>query len=136
MGRPSKRTPELVAEICERLSKGEPMAAICRDEHMPDPSTVWDWAQADENVSQAIAHARDRGYDAIAEECLRIADEPPPVNGQGTTDSGHVAWAKHRTETRLKLLAKWNPKKYGDKIDVTGQVGVNVNVVNFGDAGG
>lgn len=103
---------------------------------MPGLRTVYDWMEGDENLTARFARAREEGHDAIAEECLRIADEPPPVNGQGTTDSGHVAWAKHRTETRLKLLAKWNPKKYGDKVDVTGQIGVNVNVVNFGDSGG
>jgi hypothetical protein len=27
---------------------------------------------------------------------------------------------KLRIETRLKLLAKWNPKKYGDKVQVGG----------------
>jgi hypothetical protein len=25
---------------------------------------------------------------------------------------------KLRIETRLKLLAKWNPKKYGDRLDI------------------
>jgi hypothetical protein len=30
---------------------------------------------------------------------------------------------KLRIETRLKLLAKWNPKKYGDKLAHTGASG-------------
>lgn len=31
-------------------------------------------------------------------------------------DPASVAWAKSRAEQRLKLLAKWDPKRYGDKI--------------------
>ena len=30
---------------------------------------------------------------------------------------------KLRIDTRLKLLAKWNPKKYGDKLAHTGPEG-------------
>ena len=31
-------------------------------------------------------------------------------------DNAHVAWLRNRAEYRLKLLAKWNPKKYGDRM--------------------
>lgn len=82
---------------------------------MPDRTTVWDWTQANKELSQRIAHARDVGFDAIAEECLGIADEPMPTTQFGTTDGGAVQHAKLKIETRLKLLAKWDPKRYGDK---------------------
>jgi hypothetical protein len=32
----------------------------------------------------------------------------------------HVQRSKLRIETRLKLLAKWNPKKYGERVAVAG----------------
>jgi hypothetical protein len=35
-------------------------------------------------------------------------------------DSAHVAWLKNRAEQRMKLLAKWNPKKYGDRLALAG----------------
>lgn len=108
MSRPSKVTPALMDEICDRLSKGEPMAQICRDDHMPDRATVWRWAEADDAFSQRIAHAREAGFDAIADDCLRIADD----------EEGDPQRDKLRVDTRLKLLAKWSPKKYGDKVDV------------------
>ena len=31
--------------------------------------------------------------------------------------------------TRLKLLAKWNPKKYGDRVDLGHEGGITLNVV-------
>jgi len=122
IGRPSKYTPELAKEICERLSDGEPLRQICRDEHMPAWQKIYEWMVRDENLSGAIARARDQGYDAIAEDLLQIADTPimgetetSSANGLTITRQDMLGHRKLRIETRLKLLAKWNPKKYGDR---------------------
>jgi hypothetical protein len=119
MGRPSKYTKAIIEEVCERLSKGEPLAAICRDEHMPDQSTIWDWSKEREDVSQAIARAREAGEEFMLAECLEISDSPTERTAFGSIDGGHIQEKKLRIDTRLKLLAKWNPKKWGDKVDVT-----------------
>jgi len=120
MGRISTYTPEVAAEICERLSTGEPLAQICRDENMPAYRTVSDWRAAHPDFAAEFAHARDEGFDQIAMDVLHIADD----NSQDTrfvedkgevTDSDNVQRAKLRIETRLKLLAKWDPRRYGDK---------------------
>lgn len=127
IGRPSKYTPELAAEICERLSNGEPLRQICRDEHMPAWQKIYEWMERDETLSGAIARAREQGYEAIAEEALIIADTPrwgqkQVMSDQGTTTTVEdmVAHRKLQIETRLKLLAKWNPKKYGDRVQLAG----------------
>lgn len=135
MGRPSKCTPEIVATICRRLSVGEPLAVICRDEGMPNPGTVRDWMAAREDVTRAIAGAREDGEDFLAAECLAIADTPQEgvettINEDGTSEKrgdmlGH---RKLRIETRLKLLAKWNPKKWGEKVDHHHGGAVNIMV--------
>ena len=110
------------------MSNGEPLAAICRsDEKFPHPSIWLDWIRADEDLAIAYAHARDVGADAIAEEALAIIDaEPERVielddegkQSRSRIDSAAVTWARNRADMRLKLLAKWNPKKYGEKQDV------------------
>ena len=122
IGRPSKYTPELSSEICERLSNGEPLRQICRDEHMPAWTAIYAWAAADKDLSERIAHARDQGYDAIAEDLLQIADTPlmgeeetSSNNGLTITRKDMLGHRKLQIETRLKLLAKWNPKKYGER---------------------
>lgn len=127
-GRPSKYTPELVDEICLRLSSAEPLAVICRDAHMPSPSTVWQWMKDDAAISEAIARARIEGEEALGAQCLEIADMPPPLTAAGGIDSAGVQHAKLRIETRLKLLAKWNPKKWGDKVtqEISGPDGAPV----------
>lgn len=129
MGQKGKYTEALAAEICERMSNGEPLRAICRDEHMPSWGAVYAWMVEREEFAQRIARARELGADAIAEEALRIADTP--LEGVETEEDadGKVKSTKrgdmlgHRKlqiETRLKLLAKWSPKKYGDRTVVAG----------------
>lgn len=123
-GRPSKFTPEVAQEICERLSKGEPLAQICRDEHMPATRTVATWRENDEEFSASIARAREDGFDAIAQECLDIADDAKSdtVNTEHgeRANTEWISRSKLRVETRLKLLAKWDPKRYGEKLAIGG----------------
>lgn len=125
-GHPSKFTNELATEICARLSMGEPLAAICRDEHMPTDRTVRTWQNEREEFASAIARAREDGFDQIAAGCLDIADSDPERTPSGTVDAGAVQHAKLRIETRLKLLAKWDPKRYGERMNLehSGKVGL------------
>lgn len=120
MGRPSLYKPETVEAICARLSEGEPLAQICRDEQMPSYSAVWDWMNVHPSVKEAIARAREHGEDVIAADCLKIADDGSndtyvDENGFRRTDHDVVTRSRLRVDTRLKLLAKWNPKKWADR---------------------
>jgi hypothetical protein len=119
IGRPSKYTPELAAEICQRLSNGEPLRQICRDDHMPAWTAVYSWMSRDATLSERIAQARE----AMAEKAYaEMYDEPERMltEGGGRIDPGYVQLVKARAEITLKLLAKWNPKRYGDRIAVAG----------------
>jgi len=130
LGRPSKYSPELAAEIAQRLSTGEPLRKICRDEHMPHWTVMYDWLAKDKDLSLQVARAREAGYEALAEEALEIADERPEVNelidkktGEVLSidlSSAYISWQKNRIETRLKLLACWSPAKYGNRTVVAG----------------
>jgi hypothetical protein len=130
-GRPSKYDPEIARIICEQLSEGVPLRQICRDnEGFPAWRTVYDWMGRDEELSASIARARDIGYDALAEECLLIADTPQFGQKQVMTDEGTattiedmLGHRKLQIETRLKLLAKFHPTKYGDRVAIEGVEG-------------
>lgn len=127
-GRPTRRTPEVVQRIIEGLTAGTPLTVLCKADDMPGVRTVYDWMDADEQLSADIARARDMGWDAIAVEAMQIMDAPPErvvteVGDERTEsriDSAAVQWAFRRAELRLKLLAKWDPKRYGDRLALAG----------------
>lgn len=123
IGRPTIRTPEVEQRIVEGLAKGTPLTVICRADDMPAWQTVYDWMAKDSELSVAIARAREVGADVIAWEALRIADTPEEgIETTETPDGPRVKRGDmlgHRrlqVETRLKLLAKWDPKRYGERI--------------------
>lgn len=126
-GRPSKFTQELAARICERLSAGETLRAVCRDEEMPTHSAVLGWAAKDDGFSDQYARAREAGYLQMAEELLEIADDGTNdyverVRENGTKhvvfDGEHVQRSRLRLDTRKWLLSKALPKIYGDKLEI------------------
>ena len=140
-GRPSKHTPELAAEICDRISRGEPLLQICKDDRMPERRTVYDWLERVDGLSAQFAHAREVGCDAMAEEALNIANTPhmgrKKVYSSGAeegedsvtvTEEDMLGHRKLQIETRLKLLACWNPKKYGTKVQMGGDPGNPIKI--------
>jgi hypothetical protein len=137
-GRPTIRTPEIVEDVIARVSRGEPLASVCRTEGYPAAVTWYDWMKADADLSERFARAREAGFDAIARDALDIADDEPGTTPQGTVDGAEVMHRKLRIETRLKLLAKWDPKRYGDKLELAGdaKAPLTVHVVKLTDAGG
>lgn len=140
-GRPTKFSAAVLGKICSKLENGTPMAVICRDETMPAVRTVGDWQARDKAVSASIARAREVGFDALAAECLEIADTPLPgvteVTKEWGTEIRHEDMLGHRKlqiETRLKLLSKWDPKRYGEKVDLELTGDAVVKVIIGGDA--
>ncbi|HEU4982041.1 MAG TPA: hypothetical protein VFT88_05110 [Acidobacteriaceae bacterium] len=109
MAYPSKLTKAVIERICARLATGEPLTQICRGRAMPTPRSVRTWMREHEWVALAIAHAREIGFDAIAEDCIEIADAKRRTKADPQRD-------KLRVWTRLQLLAKWDPKRYGEKV--------------------
>ena len=132
-GRPSKYTTEIAQEMCKMLADGIPLREICRHEGFPEWRTVYDWMYRDDalgekgvGLSAAIARAREVGQDAIAEQIwIEVNQEPERIltEGGGKIDPGYVQWQRVKAEIGLKLLAKWNPKRYGDKVQLGGDPG-------------
>lgn len=104
---------------------------------MPALRTFYGWMERDAELSARFARAREAGFDVIAASTLEIADQPPPTTAFGNIDGGAVQHAKLRIETRLKLLAKWDPKRYGDRVELAGDANapLTVQVVRLGGDG-
>lgn len=118
---PSTYDREKAIAVCERLIE-EPhlgLAAILREAEIPR-STWCDWRKAHSELDQAYKEAKEVGFDNLAQQCLQIAEDKG--NDFIQTEKGavfnaeHVQRSKLKIETRLKLLAKWFPERYGDKI--------------------
>ena len=125
MAMPTKRSPKLEKEILDRLSAGEPLAKICREEGKPHVSTWADWCKQDEALGIAHTRARDDGFDAIAADILDIADDK----------NEDPQSRKVRIDARLKLLAKWDPKRYGELIKHGNADGSNIDLAAALNAG-
>jgi hypothetical protein len=123
-GRPSKFVPEVVDRILTGLAQGTPLTIICEPEDMPNRDCVYEWMKEDEEFYRQIARAREAGFDRIALDAMAIADsselDTVAFERAGQTveipDKEWILRTKLRVETRLKLLAKWDPKRYGDRI--------------------
>jgi hypothetical protein len=110
-----------VKAICAALGEGKPLAHICREAGMPGLRTVYDWMDADPEIAARIARAREDGEDMLAADCLTIADDM----------LDHPTSRKVRVWARLELLKRWNPKKYGDRVQHADAEGNKLEVPQF-----
>jgi hypothetical protein len=146
VGRPSIYSQELVDEICRRLSLGEGLASICRDEGMPAQSQIYVWLNRHPDFQEAYVRAREEQAETHADQIVAIADETPetvPVYDKDGNqidiklDSAYIAWQKQRIDARKWNAAKQRPKKYGDRVthggDDESPVVVEHNLNVFGD---
>ena len=104
---------------------------------MPSYRTLYRWMSQDNKESKDFLSrftytSRFLGARAIAEECLEIIDTLPTVIGEGENaryDNAIVNYNKARADVRLRLLAKWFPQEYSEKligIETKGDINVQV----------
>lgn len=120
-------TQELADEICERIGCGETLNDILRSKgNVPTRMTVHRWLDKYPEFAIAYKAARDKGFDAIAESALEIADTPVSYVtvedsdrfGRKTKRGDAVDHRKLQVWTRLQLLARWSPR-YREANNVT-----------------
>ena len=137
-GRPSSYTKKLAEKICERIALGESMRAICGGADMPSRRTVMRWLGDHEDFRALHAIAREMQADHFFEEIIEIADDAGDdfmerEHKDGSTekafDGEHVQRSRLRVDARKWVAAKLAPKKYGDKIQHTGDGGGPVSFI-------
>lgn len=129
----SDQRKQALQAVVEGLRKGTPLTVICSAEGMPCDDTIRDWAEADPDIARDIARARETGFDQIALDALSIADDTAndTRKGKDGDEQANTEWitrSRLRVETRLKLLAKWDPKRYGDMMKLGDADGGNLNL--------
>jgi hypothetical protein len=120
-GRASTFNREIADKICERLSQGESLRAIARDEGMPHEATVRGWVLDNvDGFATQYTRARHLQAERWAEEIMEISDTPPPLTGDNKMDHAAIQYHRLRVDTRKWLLSKVLPKVYGDKLELRG----------------
>ncbi len=130
-GRPSLYTKALAAKICLRLAEGESLRTICADKAMPGISTVMGWLfdGNHDGFSEQYARAREAQAEIRADEITDIADDASgdftaDKDGKLVANSEHIQRSRLRVDARKWIAAKLLPKRYGDKLDLGGTVGL------------
>jgi hypothetical protein len=129
MGRPTIYSPALCQAICTRISVGESMRSICRDDDMPALTTVMYWLNDPdkEDFLKQYKGAKDIQADLMAEDIVDIADDSTndymmKERGdyyENSLNAENIQRSRLRVDARKWVASKLKPKKYGDKLDVT-----------------
>lgn len=125
-GKPEHDREAILAQILPRLAQGEPLSVICRDLGF-ERRTVNKWRETDPDIDERMQEAKDDGYDAIA---MRAARTARGEHRKGKDSMTCVQRDKLAAETDLKLLAKWDPKRYGEKLITENTNHTTVEVVD------
>ena len=113
--------------ICAEIAKGKSVRAICRDTKGLTQSVIYTWLAKSNTFQEQYARARLNQADTLFDEILEIADDgrnDTYVDDQGVikTNQDVIARSRLRVDSRKWMAGKLRPKKYGDKIDVNGNI--------------
>lgn len=136
MGRPSAYSKALANAICTRVAAGDSLRKIIEDEAMPSMSMVMRWLADEGNADfrEQYARAREAQADLYFGQIIEIADTPQvgvktkTIVGGGEKDKDKVETAQgdmieHRrlqVDARKFVVARLAPKKYGEKLELSG----------------
>lgn len=114
---------EIWESILAELMTGRSLRSILRDPGMPNRDTVYRWIVFDKDKSDQYARATEIRADEIFDELINISDDSGDDiitldNGKDVINHKVILRDRLRIDTRKWILARMNPKKYGDRIEV------------------
>ena len=104
--------PEIANAICERLAAGDSLRKICgsdREDGFPCQTVVYQWLATNEAFAKQYAHARETQGETYAD---RAVDE--------ALNASDAALGRLKMDALKWAASKLAPKKYGDKLALTG----------------
>lgn len=110
--------------ICTEIEKGRALRNVLKDDKMPSTSTFYEWLELYPEKSKQYTRATEIRAEAIFDDILSIADQNANdtyVNDNGfeVVNNDVIQRSRLRIEARKWVLSKLNPKKFGEKLDVT-----------------
>jgi hypothetical protein len=116
----SKFSQQVFDRICERMAEGESLRSICKTKDYPTKRTFLRWIADDETLAAQYAEAQRLRAEHYFDEIIDIADK-----------GSDPAQTRVQIDARKWVLARMNPRKYGDRVvnEHTGEGGGPVQVV-------
>jgi hypothetical protein len=104
--------------------EGLSLTSLCKRKDTPAKPTVLDWLYEDEKFAIQYARACEKRADKIFDDIITISDstsEDIIKDEEGNEIINHnvINRDRLRIDARKWMLGKMNPKKYGDRIDIT-----------------
>jgi hypothetical protein len=118
--RATRFTPRIGEAILAAVADGVPLREVCRRPGMPTWRAIHAVRERDPDFEVRYGRARAMGLDAIAADILQLVDAPVQKTPDGKTDMGAVQHRRLQVDARLKLLSCWDPKRYGNRLEIDG----------------
>lgn len=117
----------ILNEIAENGKSVRSILNGANREILPSNVTFCEWLSKDEELAKQYARATELRAEALLDEMIDIVDDKSQdvkeeeVDGvvSRTVNNEVIQRSRLRYDARKWLISKLNPKKYGDKIDVT-----------------
>ena len=110
-------TTELAAKFCAHIAEGSrSIRAVCALKGMPSKATVFRWMRDHAEFKTMYELAKDEQADTFVDEAVEIADKCK-------ADKDSIQKAKLQIYARLEVAQKMKPKKYGNRMQLTGEDG-------------
>ena len=119
--RPSKyeNKADICALVFSGMRGGLSTFKACDAAGVPH-STFLMWMKDDAELANSYARAREDLIERIANEVMELSDADVGLQPDGKKDWAEVQKHKLQVDTRKWLLSKLAPKRYGDKLELTG----------------
>lgn len=124
--------------ILADVTAGKPVRQALKD-RKHSAGSFYDLIAKDEKSAERYVRAKQAQCHAMADEILELADKSRPgkiitdsaKDGTSTKTADMIERARLQVDSRKWLLSKLLPKTYGDKLELAGEVGLNVSVVQY-----
>lgn len=123
---PAAEWAPVIDEILSAIATSpKSLETICKEiESAPHARTFWKWMEQEEELGQRYARAKAAQLEVLADQLVDLADtdricEKITVKADGSREVvilDQVERTKVQIDTRKWLLAKLNPKKYGERV--------------------
>ena len=117
-----KFSQKIFDKLCERVAEGEAVHNICAEKGMPSRVTFYKWLRDDDDLANSYVRAREEQADRVVDECIAIADQ-----------CDDASKARVQIAARQWKASKMAPKRYGDKLALTGGDGGPIKTATVPD---